>query len=69
MQEFSDAELMKTLISEKTFPPMEEGSTHQVIGKIPKLGDVITVNGLLFDVTFFDNALGKFTAKIKHPKE
>ena len=45
-------------------PPMKEDSTHQVIGKLPKKGQKITINGLVYETTFVDVVKGLFHAKI-----
>lgn len=68
MQEFRNEELVKTEISEDgKFTEMDEGSTHRVIGTIPKKGDILKINGLLFEVRLADFIKGKFTATIVKP--
>ena len=39
--------------------------THFTVGKIPEKGNVVEINGLKYDVTDVDNALGKVFLKIK----
>ena len=40
-------------------------ATHGIIGKLLKKGNIIEINGLKYDVTYVDNALGKVFLKIK----
>lgn len=42
----------------------EKGATSHTIGKFPKQGENITVNGLSYCVEFADFVKGKFTVKL-----
>ena len=48
-------------------PPMAKDSTHQIIGELPEKGQEITLNGLVYVVTFVDFVKGLFHAKLKFP--
>lgn len=43
--------------------PTEKGA-FRVIGNIPKKGETINVNGLIYDVVASDNLKGRFVAKL-----
>ena len=68
MQEYMNEEIVKTeLLSEHCVPPMQKGSTHQVIANLPRKGEIIVVHGLQFKVTHSDTVQGKFFATICKP--
>jgi len=47
---------------------LEDQATHHVIGKLPKKGDVVTVNGLRYKVVSVDGIEGKLRLRILRPK-
>ena len=48
---------------------LEGKATHHVIGKLPKKGDIVKVNGLLFKVISADGLEGKLRLKKVRPKQ
>ena len=71
MQSYKNDELLKTIqdspISE-LFKAIEKDpeikdATHHVIGKLPKVNNIVTINGLKFKVIHADN-LGRINLKI-----
>jgi Mg2+/Co2+ transporter CorC len=75
MQEFENEKLVDTQImdSEEELKLREErlgmkpGSTHKIIGYIPKAGDSIIINGLRYKILNADSIKGRFVAQIEKP--
>jgi hypothetical protein len=69
MQSYKNNELIKTQTGplEKLTEEMKKDkkSTHHVIGKIPKTGSEIIVNGLIYKVISSNPLKGMLVAKIK----
>lgn len=51
-------------LAEKIKSAEEKGAVSHTIGKLPKSGDKVEINGLSYRVDFADFVKGKFTVKL-----
>lgn len=73
MQSYKNDELVSTLMGngeqlKARMKELEGQATHHVIGKLPKKGEVVTVNGLRYKVTSSDGLEGKLRLRILRPR-
>ena len=70
MQSFDGDELLQTLRGEvdELIKSMPHDATHHVIGHLPKVGDDVTINGLIWIVARINDEAGWMRLTLKTPQ-
>jgi len=73
MQSYKNDKLVSTLMGTgeqlgERIKELEGRATHHVIGKLPKKGEVVTINGLRYKVVSSDGLEGKLRLRILRPR-